>query len=68
MIAERERLKPPARESAITVRLSAEERQKLEQYAIANDLRFTQAIRRWIREQLPVETTETEALHDGRAA
>lgn len=68
MIAERERLRPPARESAITVRLSVEERQKLERYAHDHDLRFAQAIRRWIREELPVQTTETEGPHDGRAA
>jgi len=58
-----ERLRPPARESAITVRLSTEERQKLERYAHDHDLRFAQAIRRWIREELPVETTETEERH-----
>jgi len=45
-----------------------EERQKLERYAHDHDLRFAQAIRRWIREELPVETTETEGPRDGRAA
>lgn len=63
-----ERLRTPARESAITGRLSAEERQKLEAYAVANDLRYTQVFRRWIRESLPVQTTETDASRDGHEA
>lgn len=67
MIAERP--KAPARDSAITVRLSEEERAKLRAYAVKNDLRFSQAIRRWIREELPVAGTERHgASRDGRAA
>ncbi len=63
MIAERERLKPPARGSAITIRLSEQERRLLEAYAVKHDLRFTQVIRAWIRQGLPVVDTGTQAAN-----
>jgi len=45
-----DRVKPPPRESGLTVRLSEDERKRLEAYAVRHDLRLGQVLRRLVRE------------------
>ena len=44
-----DRVKPPPRETGLTVRLSADERKRLEEFAVRNDLRLGQVLRRLVR-------------------
>lgn len=56
-----DRVKPPPRESGLTVRLSEDERKPLEAYAVRHDLRLGQVLRRLVRD-LP---NALESTRDG---
>jgi len=59
--------KAPERSEVVTVRLSRSEKDRLQEFAIARDLRVGQALRQFVNERLGVIGTQEEP-RDGRAA
>jgi len=62
---ERERFRGPVRDAPLLIRLTRQERERLQAFALREDLRAGQAARRFINAALDIEG---DGPRDGRAA
>jgi len=63
-----ERFRGPVRDAPILVRLTQEERKRLQEFALRRDLHAGQAARWILNERLGTANADTDGPHDGRAA
>lgn len=63
-----ERFKGPTRDAGVLIRLTQEERRRLQEFALRQDLHAGQAARQILNERLATASAEADGPRDGRAA